>query len=118
MHEQPDAAEILRTVARFLQDELLPTLDGGSAYRTRVAINLLEILEREDRLGEAHLARERELLAGILGGDEVDLGAANRALCDRLDDPAGGVDLDREVWPALMEIARAKLAIARPGYDA
>ena len=117
MHEQPDAAEILRTVAQFLQDELLPALDGGLAYRTRVGINLVEILEREHRLGQAHLARERALLAALSGHDEADLLVANRALCDRLDDPAGGAELDRQVWPALMEIARNKLAIARPGYD-
>ena len=117
MHEQPDAAEILRTVAQFLQDELLPVLDDGPAYRTRVAVNLLEILEREQRLGEAHLARERELLVELLDREEADLQAANRALCDRLDDPAAGAALDLQVWPALMEIARNKLAIARPGYD-
>jgi hypothetical protein len=82
-----------------------------------VAINLVEILEREERLGEAHLARERQLLAGLLGRDEPDPVAANWALCALLDDPAGGPELDRRVWPALMEIARDKLAVARPGYD-
>jgi len=135
VHDQPDAAEILRTVGNFLSDELLPTLDGALAYRTRVAINLVTILERQVRLGPEHEARERALLVDLVGdsdgdgdregdaggvGDrdgDVDLAALNAALCRRLDEPNGAdADFDRRVWAALRAIAEDKLAIARPGY--
>jgi hypothetical protein len=124
VQDRPTALEVLTTVAGYLEDELMPALDGPLSYRTRVAANLLRILEREAAHGEAALERERDLLAALLGRNPRALPAAslagqvlalNHALVAAID--AGAVDHAR-VWPALMEIARAKIAIVRPGYDA
>ena len=41
MQDRPTAAELLATVATYLEDELMPALDGPLAYRTRVAANLV-----------------------------------------------------------------------------
>ena len=116
MQDRPDATELLATVAEFLEQELMPALDGPAAYRTRVAVNLLRILEREQRLGPAALARECELLRNVLGvGDASDPFELNSRFATAID---AGEIAHEAAWPALMEIARAKLAIARPGYDA
>jgi hypothetical protein len=116
VHDQPDAAEILRTVGEFLADELLPTLDDALAYRTRVAVNLVTILERQVRLGPTHEARERALLVDLVGQGD-DLEGLNAALCRLLDEhPIPDADFDRRVWAALRAVAEDKLAIARPGY--
>lgn len=124
MQDRPDAAELLATVADFLEQELMPILEGPASYRTRVAVNLLKILEREQRLGPAALARECELLSNLLGvgyashagdGSAPDPIELNRRLAAAID--AGTVSHE-DAWPALMAIARDKLAIARPGYDA
>jgi Domain of unknown function (DUF6285) len=116
MQDRPTAAELLATVTDFLEQELMPTLDGPAAYRTRVAVNLLKILEREQRLGAAALARECKLLRDLLGvGYVSDPFELNRRLAAAID--AGEVSHE-QAWPILMEIARAKLAITRPGYDA
>ena len=124
MQDRPTEAEVLATVAGYVEDELLPALDGPLSYRTRVAANLLRILEREQALGDAALARERDLIAPLLDlaaqtpagmslADHVlDL---NRRLAAAID---AGLVAHARAWPALMEIARAKLAIIRPGYDA
>lgn len=100
----------------------MPSLDGPLAYRTRVAANLVRILERENALGPAALRRERELLSGLLGMDaapsdslEADVLELNGRVATAIE--AGRIDHAR-AWPVLMEIARAKLAIIRPGYDA
>jgi hypothetical protein len=114
----------LATVAGYLEDELLPALDGPLSYRTRVAANLLRILEREQALGDAALERERDLITGLLdvaapssrsGSLEEQVLDLNRRLVAAID--SGGIDHARS-WHALMEIARAKIAIIRPGYDA
>lgn len=114
MQDRPNANEILATVAAFLEDELMPALDGPLGYRTRVAANLLRILERESTLGGPALVRERELLCALVGADTDDVVALNARLTESI--AAGRVAHDR-AWPVLMELARAKLAIARPGYD-
>jgi hypothetical protein len=123
MQDRPTATELLDTVGRYLEDELMPALDGPLAYRTRVAANLVRILQREDALGEAALTRERELLCGLLDLDPRTFAGSladqvtdlNRRLVAAID--AGRVEHAR-AWPALMEIAHAKLAIIRPGYAA
>ena len=122
MQDRPTSAELLATLGEYLEEELMPALDGPLAYRTRVAANLVRILEREDALGPASLRRERALLSGLLGvepsrSDSLadDVLELNRQVVAAID--AGRIDHAR-AWPALMEIARAKLAIIRPGYDA
>jgi hypothetical protein len=122
VQDRPTSAELLAALGEYLEEELMPALDGPLAYRTRVAANLVRILERENALGPASLRRERELLSGVLGvepsrSDSLadDVLELNRRVVDAID--AGRIDHAR-AWPALMEIARAKLAIIRPGYDA
>ena len=122
MQDRPTSAELLATLGEYLEEELMPALDGPLAYRTRVAANLVRILERENALGPASLRRERELLSQLLGVDPPrsdsltdDVLELNRQVVDAID--AGRID-HTQAWPALMEIARAKLAIIRPGYDA
>jgi Domain of unknown function (DUF6285) len=115
MQDRPTASELLATVADYLERELLPSLDGPSAYRTRVAANLVKILERETTHGPALLARECELLSDLLRvgyvSDPLEL---NRRLARAID--AGEVS-HADAWTVLMEIARAKIAVIRPGYD-
>jgi hypothetical protein len=121
MQDRPTAAELLATVATYLEEELMPALDGPLAYRTRVALNLVGMLEREEALGDASLMREREALAALLdvappanGPLEAQVAELNRQLVAAID---GGRVEHARAWPVLMDVAHAKLAIIRPGYD-
>jgi hypothetical protein len=124
MQDRPTAHELLDTVGRFLEEALIPALDGPAAYRTRVAANLVRILEREVALGEAQLRRERELLCALLGIDAASLSAVSLRdqvleLNARVSHAIATERIDHaRAWQPLMEITRAKLAIIRPGYDA
>jgi hypothetical protein len=115
MHNVPDTVEILRTVRDFLADEVLPAVEDTLAYRTRVAVNLLEILGREHTIGPVHEAREREMLGSVLGMDG-DVGLLNAELCRRLDSAETDAAIERPALEALLAIAADKLEIARPGY--
>lgn len=126
MQDRPDARELLATIGDYLEGELLPALEGPLSYRTRVALNLCRILEREQRLGNSFLLRERERLCRLLGLGTEDLlpGALhdqvedlNQQLANELarDDLAAG--FEAQAWEALMATTRDKLAIVRPGYD-
>jgi hypothetical protein len=46
----PPATTLLQAAARYLEDELLPTLEGYHRFQTRVTLNVLRIVERELRL--------------------------------------------------------------------
>jgi len=116
MHDRPDASELLAAIADLLEREVMPALAGGLEYRVRVAANLARILERETRLGPATLAREQVLLEELVGPGESVL-ALNARLAARLRSGDTDPDFERRALAALREIARAKLAITRPGYE-
>jgi hypothetical protein len=118
MQDRPTAEELIRTIAELLEDQLLPATEGPLKHPVRVAANLSRIIERELALGPAQDARERELLLGVLqqtddGRDALQLAAD---LVRRLE--ADDLELERRTFPAVLEIVRGKLAIAKPGHDA
>lgn len=47
----PPAGTLVQAAARYLEDELLPTLEGYHRFQARVTVNVLRIVERELRLG-------------------------------------------------------------------
>lgn len=117
MQFPPDAADLLTAIRRLLDEQVLPAVPAELAHQVRVAANLTAIVERELRLGPGAAAAERRLLAELLGADvtEVEHVDAATALAERL--RGGDDDLERRAWPVLVEITRAELAIAKPGYD-
>lgn len=93
MQYRPSAAELLQALAELLETTLLPALPPALQHRARVGANVARIVGRECELGGAAALREHELPAGADGGDEL------------------------ARWRALVEVVRADLAIAKPGYD-
>jgi len=114
MQDRPTAAELLDAVAGFLEEDVAPLLDARLRFHARVAINVLRILQREGELGPSQLARQREVLAALLGRD-----AEVPELWAELASAIRDGDFDRreaELLPALREITEQKLAIANPRY--
>lgn len=116
MQDRPDAAELLAVIAQTLEREVMPALDRALEYRVRVAANLARIVERELRLAPELLARERSLLESLVGPGENVL-ELNARLAARLRSGATDVEFERRAQLLLAEVARGKLAIARPGYE-
>lgn len=116
MQDRPDAAELLAVIAQTLEREVMPALDRALEYRVRVAANLARIVERELRLAPELLARERSLLESLVGPGENVL-ELNARLAARLLSGATDVEFERRAQLLLAEVARGKLAIARPGYE-
>jgi len=118
MQYEPSAEQLLAAVAELLEDEVLAAVPDALKHKCRVAGNLARILERQEALGPAGAARERERLAALAGtagsADTVEL---SRQLAQRIktdDDP----DFQRSAWDALVAICREDLATAKPGHDA
>jgi hypothetical protein len=125
MQYEPSAEQLLAAIGELLEDELLPVVPDALRHKCRVAGNLARILERQERLGPAAAARERDRLRALVGPDGDDGGSDDgddvvelaRQLTRRIaadDDPA----FQRRAWDALVAIARDDLAIAKPGHDA
>ncbi|HEY8156113.1 MAG TPA: DUF6285 domain-containing protein [Myxococcota bacterium] len=125
MNDRPTGVELLRAVERFLEQEVVPRLEGPRRYHARVAANLVAIVAREIETEEGQLRSEWERLGGLLGLREpapalrADLREAvserTRALAERI----RRGDADRGPWREelvrhLRRTVEDKLAVSRP----
>jgi hypothetical protein len=109
----PEAADLLAAIGKLLDDKVLNAVPADLQHQVRVAAHLSTLIERELRFGPANTVREDELLAGLLGGSVPDPQAA---LADKIrngDDEA----FEAAAWPAIVEITRNDLKVAKPGHD-
>jgi hypothetical protein len=111
--DRPTARELLEAVREFLDREVRPRLDGQPAFHTRVAANVLAIVERELEMAPGFDAAEAERLRDMLGRDGA-LEDLNAALATAI--RAGGMDGRSDVAAHLLATARDKLRIANPRY--
>ncbi len=102
----PDAATLLKAAIKYLEEELMPTLEGFHRFQTRVTVNVLSTIRRELELRETQAQSERARLATILGHDG-DLESMSRELAERI--RSGAIALDD---PALRAHVRQSLADA------
>ena len=125
MNDEPHAEDLLRAVERFLEQDVVPTLDGVAKFHARVAANVVAIVAREIETEAAHAGAEWEGLSRLLDLDERlpeerearrdALRGANAALVERI----RSGDADRGPFRAdllehLRRITTARLDVAQP----
>jgi hypothetical protein len=118
MHQPPSAADLLRTVAETLSDDVVPATTGPAQHQARVAANIASIVARELELGADVRAREDQLLREIGGAAVNNADDLSTAVAELL--RSGAADTESEhhrVRALLTEIVRGDLSIAKPGYD-
>jgi len=125
MNDRPAAGELLEAVARFLSQDLLPTLDGHLGYQTRVAANVVRIVAREIESEERHLSGEWQRLVDLLGEEapatpsgraeqREQILAMTRRLCERIRAGDGDAGPWREALVAhLRQTVADKLEVAK-----
>lgn len=108
-HDSPSAAELADAVREWVRGDVAAATSGRVRFHTRVAANVLGIIERELRLGPASAQAHRRRLDDLGFDDDAALAAAIRDgnLDDRFE----------EVRSAIWASVRDKLAVAHPGYD-
>ncbi len=118
MQDLPSAAELVEAVREFLDRDVFPILEGRPKFHTRVAMNVLAIVERELVLGESADAAEASRLREILSLDDdsqTSLLDSNKLLAAKIRD--GSLAASREeVVVHLRETVADKLSIANPKY--
>ena len=126
--ERPTKQELLRAVRSFLEQELLPELEGVRRFHTRVSVNALAIVLRELELeGEQRPAQHARLCA-LLGRGEsapadpraLDLAveALERELCARIRTGFGEApDVRIRLLAHLRATAAEHLAVSNPSYS-
>jgi Domain of unknown function (DUF6285) len=125
VNDRPTGPELLREVERFLEQEVVPRLDGPRRYHARVAANLVAIVAREIETEEAQLHSEWERLGSLLELSEErpvlrgELRDAVRERTRALADRIRRGDADRGGWREeliahLRRTVADKLAVSKP----
>ncbi len=68
MQDRPSVRELLDAVRAFLEEDVVPALEGPRQFHARVAANVLAIIGRELAGEEASLLAEWQRLARLTGG--------------------------------------------------
>ena len=92
----------------FLEHDVMPATEGRIQFHTRVAVNVMGMVQREIEMGPAQEAAHRERLDALGFESEAALAAAIRR---------GDVD-DRydEIKSAVYDSVVDKLTVANPKY--
>jgi hypothetical protein len=107
-HDRPTATELVEAVREFLERDVMAATEGRVQFHTRVAVNVLGMVQRELDLGPEQAVAHRARLNALGFADEAELAAAIRR---------GDVD-DRydEVKSAVTATVTDKLKVANPKY--
>ena len=127
MQDRPTARELLGAVREFLEADVVPEFDGVKRFHSRVAANVLAIVDREIAGEEQSLLAEWERLARLLGVAGAAparleaLRAAVRGLTETLVGRIREGEADREPFGRVVrehvrETVREKLRVANPRY--
>ncbi|GAA3467203.1 DUF6285 domain-containing protein [Nonomuraea roseola] len=105
-HDVPTAAELVAAVREFLERDVLPEVEGRVRFHTRVAVNVLGMVERELELGPSHALAHAERLDRLGVADDAELAAAVRE----------GRFEEEELLGVLTAAVRDKLMVANPRH--
>jgi hypothetical protein len=104
----PSLQELVVAVREFLQDDVLPAVQGRTHFHTRVAVNVLGMVEREVLTGAARLERYVTELTKI--GAQSTEDAAEGIRSGRFDEQPD--DLARFLVSSVYD----KLSVSNPKY--
>jgi hypothetical protein len=108
LYGRPTSAELVEAVREFLERDVMPATEGRIQFHTRVAVNVLGMVQREIELGPAQEDVHRERLAALGFESEAELAAAIRRgeIDDRYD------EIKSAVYGSVVD----KLRVANPKY--
>lgn len=121
MQDRPTHDELLAAVERFLDEQIVPHVEGARGFHARVAANVIRTVRRELEREEEALDREWEGLDALLGvaprpGTRPALREAlaqrNEELCRRIREDA----VDRNVVDHVRATVRDKLLVTNPSW--
>lgn len=125
MNDEPRAEELLRAVEVFLEQDVVPRLEGVARFHARVAANVVAMVAREIETQDAQLRGEWLRLSELLERDDaypetreaawVALRQRNEALCERI--RAGDADAGPWRHAVLAHLRRTvaeKMEVSRP----
>lgn len=117
LHDPPDPADLVETVRRFLEDDVVAATDGQVRFLVRVAANALRLVERQLTMGAAQEAAHAVRLRRLGYADNAELVDAIRRgeLDGRFSETLA---MMREaVWDKILVVNPRYVGPARDAFD-
>jgi len=110
----PDIKTLLIAATKYMEGELMPSLDGYHRFKVRVTVNVLNTIRRELEMRETQAAAEHERLVAILGHDG-DVETLSRELSERIRKGDFSLD-DQRLRSHIKQSLSDALSIANPKW--
>ncbi len=111
--DRPTNSELVEVVSEFLEKEIKINLPDHLAFKTQIAINVLNIVKREQQNEEILSKESKEILLNLF----KDPNKANiRELAKQIETGELKLD-DKELQEALIEITKKKISVDNPKYS-
>src|SRR5574341_1404952 len=125
MQDRPTYDELLAAIEAFLDEEIVPNLEGSRGFHARVAANAIHTIRRELEAEDEQLDAEWRGLDEVLGNAEQPAGRAalrealharNVELCERIRRGAADEGMySEQVMEHVRRTVRGKLVVTNPG---
>lgn len=107
-HDRPTASELVQAVREWMETDLMKGIEPRMTFHLRVAMNILDIVDRELQLGAPMEARHAQALSELGASDDAELGKKIRN---------GDFDNDlASLLAALRPVVEDKVRVANPKY--
>ncbi len=110
----PDTPTLLGVAIKYLEDELMPELNGYYRFKTRVTINVLSTIRRELELHGQQSAEEHSRLVKLLG-HEGGLSALSVELAEKIRSGAIAIN-DEQLRDHVRRSLQEALAVNNPNW--
>jgi len=111
--DRPTSVELVEVVSEFLEKEIKINLPDHLAFKTQIAINVLNIVRREQQNEEILSKESKEILLNLF----KDPNKANiKELAKQIETDELKLD-DKELQEALIEITKKKISVDNPKYS-
>jgi len=113
--DRPTSTELVEVVSEFLEKKIKSNLPDHLAFKTQIAINVLNIVKRELQNEEVLTKESREILLTLFKDSDSDK-ANIEELAKQI--KTGELKLEnKELQEALIEITKKKISVDNPKYS-
>jgi len=111
--DRPTSAELVEVVSEFLEKEVKSNLHDHLAFKTQIAINVLNIVKREQQNKKILSNESRAILLNLFkDSDKTNIEELAKQI------QTGKLKLDNEeLRDALIEITKKKISVDNPKYS-
>ena len=113
--DRPTSTELVEVVSEFLEKKIKSNLPDHLAFKTQIAINVLNIVKRELQNEEVLTKESREILLTLFkdsDSDKVNIEELAKQI------KTGELKLEnKELQEALIEITKKKISVDNPKYS-